>query len=261
MAPGRVFAGTSGYSYPGWKGAFYPEKLPASKFLDYYAGKFSTVEINNTFYRFPTEKLLRGWMDGTPDGFTFAMKANQRITHFGHLQGVEQVAIDFIERARVLGPKLGPVLFQLPPNLRCEEERLAKLLAALPPGGRYAFEFRHESWFDEKVIRRLEDSGAALCISEGEGMDTPRLSTAPFSYLRLRKQDYGDAGLAAWGDWIAKQVAEGRDVFVYLKHDEEGGSPERALRLLQTSRGGPGPRAAAASGRPAASARRHPGEE
>src|SRR6185436_3493044 len=142
MATGRVFAGTSGYSYKEWKDAFYPADLPESKFLDFYAGKFSTVEINNTFYRFPAEKLLQGWRDDTPEGFTFAVKANQKITHFGRLQNVDQLTRDFIERTRVLGAKLGPILFQLPPNLRCDEERLAKFLEVMPRG-RYAFEFRH----------------------------------------------------------------------------------------------------------------------
>src|SRR5688572_30051386 len=121
MARGQVFAGTSGYSYKEWKGGFYPADLSESEFLGFYAGKFSTVEINNTFYRFPAQKLLEGWRDGTPEGFTFAVKANQRITHFGRLQGVEQTARDFVERAGNLGAKLGPILFQLPPNLRCDE--------------------------------------------------------------------------------------------------------------------------------------------
>jgi uncharacterized protein YecE (DUF72 family) len=232
MATGRVFAGTSGYSYKEWKDAFYPADLPESKFLDFYAGKFSTVEINNTFYRFPAEKLLQGWRDDTPEGFTFAVKANQKITHFGRLQNVDQLTRDFIERTRVLGAKLGPILFQLPPNLRCDEERLAKFLEVLPRG-RYAFEFRHASWFEEKVLQRLRDVGVALCISEGEELDTPKVATGPFLYLRLRKEDYGDAELAAWRAWIAGQLDEGRDAFVYLKHDEKGISPERALRLLQ----------------------------
>jgi len=232
MAPGRAFAGTSGYSYKEWKDAFYPADLPESKFLDFYAGKFSTVEINNTFYRFPAEKLLQSWRDGTPEGFTFAVKANQKITHFGRLQGVDQLTRDFIERTRVLGAKLGPILFQLPPNLRCDEERLARFLEVLPMG-RYAFEFRHASWFEEKVLQRLRDVGVALCISEGEELDTPKVATGPFLYLRLRKEDYGDGELADWRAWIAGQLEEGRDAFVYLKHDEKGVSPERALRLLQ----------------------------
>jgi len=145
---------------------------------------------------------------------------------------VDQLTRDFIERTRVLGAKLGPILFQLPPNLRCDEERLAKFLEVLPRG-RYAFEFRHASWFEEKVLQRLRDVGVALCISEGEELDTPKVATGPFLYLRLRKEDYGDAELAAWRAWIAGQLDEGRDAFVYLKHDEKGISPERALRLLQ----------------------------
>lgn len=241
MARGRVFAGTSGYSYKEWKGAFYPAELSESEFLGYYAGKFSTVEINNSFYRFPSQKLLEGWRDGTPEGFTFAVKANQRITHFGRLQGVEKVTRDFVERTRVLGTKLGPILFQLPPNLRGDEERLAGFLDLLPADVRYAFEFRHASWFEEKVLQRLRDLGIALCISEGEELDTPKLATASFLYLRLRKEDYGEAELTAWRAWIAGQLDEGRDAFVYLKHDEKGVSPERALRLLEGLPASPGP--------------------
>ena len=231
-ARGRIYAGTSGYSYKEWKGSFYPTDLPESKFLGFYAGKFSTVEINNTFYRFPAASLLEGWREGTPDGFTFSVKANQGITHKGRLQGVDDLTRDFVERVKVLGPKLGPVLFQLPPYLRCDEDRLARFLEVLPQGGRYAFEFRHTSWFGEKVLERLTIAGATLCISEGEELDTPKVATGPFSYLRLRKKEYSDADLTAWRGWVDERVGEGKDVFVYLKHDEEGVSPERALRLL-----------------------------
>jgi uncharacterized protein YecE (DUF72 family) len=233
VARGRIHAGTSGYSYKEWKGAFYPADLPESRFLEFYVGKFSTVEVNNTFYRFPAAKLLEGWRDSTPPHFIFSVKANQGITHKGRLQGVEELTRDFVERSRLLGPKLGPILFQLPPYFRRDDELLARFLEALPRDIRYAFEFRHATWFDEKVFRRLEDSGAALCISEGEEMGTPRVSTGSFSYLRLRKEEYEDAELGEWSRWIRERLDEGRDVFVYLKHDEKGVSPERTLRLLE----------------------------
>jgi uncharacterized protein YecE (DUF72 family) len=227
-----IHAGTSGYSYPEWKGSFYPDELPQSKFLEYYADRFSTVEINNTFYRFPRASLLEGWRDRTPEGFTFAVKANQGITHKGRLQAVEELTRDFIERCRLLSGKLGPILFQLPPHFKRDDERLADFLDILDPRLRYAFEFRHGSWFYEAVFELLSDAGAALCISEGDKLDTPRVATATFVYARLRKDEYGDGELADWHAWMDEQVKEGRDVFAYLKHDEEGTSPEYALRLL-----------------------------
>jgi uncharacterized protein YecE (DUF72 family) len=232
MNRGQICAGTSGFSYPEWKGSFYPEKLPQKRFLEYYAGKFSTVEINNTFYRFPRSSLLEGWRDGTPDGFTFAVKANQGITHKGRLREVEELTRDFIERCKLLGGKLGPILFQLPPNFKRDDERLADFLDALDPRMRFAFEFRHASWFDDAVFAMLSDSGAALCLSEGDKLDTPRVATGEFVYARLRKEEYTDAELADWHVWMSEQAATGRDVFAYLKHDEEGESPEYVLRLL-----------------------------
>jgi len=233
VARGRLHAGTSGYSYREWKGAFYPDDLPGRRFLEYYSGKLPTVEVNNTFYRFPPESLLEGWRNATPAGFIFAVKANQGITHRGRLQNVGDLARDFVNRCGVLGPKLGPILFQLPPNLRCEEEKLARFLDGLPAGPRYAMEFRHETWLRDSVFDRLAAAGVALCVSEGEALDTPRMATALFSYLRLRKEEYRDAELAAWREWIHAELEAGRDVFAYLKHDEEGVSPERALRLLR----------------------------
>ncbi len=232
MSSGQIYAGTSGYSYPEWKGSFYPEKLPQKGFLEFYAGKFSTVEINNTFYRFPKASLLEGWRDGTPEGFTFAVKANQGITHKGRLQDVEELTRDFVERCRLLQDKLGPILFQLPPNFKRDDERLVNFLDHLDPRLSYAFEFRHESWFDDAVFKLLADSGVALCVSEGDRLDTPRIATGRFVYARLRKDDYSDEELADWHGWMAEQAGTGRDVFAYLKHDEQGVSPEYALRLL-----------------------------
>jgi uncharacterized protein YecE (DUF72 family) len=236
MSTGQIIAGTSGYSYPEWKGSFYPEKLPQSKFLEFYSGKFSTVEINNTFYRFPRASLLEGWRDGTPDGFTFAVKANQRITHKGRLREVEELTRDFVEQCRLLEDKLGPILFQLPPNFKRDDERLADFLHILDPRLRFAFEFRHESWFDEAVYELLSESGAALCISEGDKLDTPKVATGRFVYARLRKNEYNDEELADWHTWMSEQAAAGRDIFAYLKHDEEGTSPEYVLRLLAGAR-------------------------
>jgi uncharacterized protein YecE (DUF72 family) len=232
MSKPRVHAGTSGFSYPEWKGSFYPDDLPQKGFLEFYAGKFSTVEINNTFYRFPRSELLESWRDGTPDGFTFAVKANQGITHKGRLHDVEDLTRDFVERCRLLEGKLGPILFQLPPYFKRDDERLANFLDNLDPRLRYAFEFRHDSWFADDIYDLLANSGAALCVSEGEKLDTPKLATGNFVYARLRKDEYADSELADWHAWIKEQLQAGRDVFAYLKHDEDGESPEYALKLL-----------------------------
>ncbi len=233
MPKAKLLTGTSGYSYPEWKGAFYPDKLPQSKFLEFYSQKFTTVEINNTFYRFPAASLLEGWRDTTPDGFMFAVKANQGITHRGRLRDVAELTRDFVERCRLLEGKLGPILFQLPPNFKRDDERLVDFLDTLPPDASYAFEFRHVSWFDDNVMGILSNAGVALCISEGEKLDTPRQATGRFCYIRLRKDEYAADELADWHGWIEGQLQEGRDVFAYLKHDEEGTSPEYALRLLE----------------------------
>jgi len=236
MSQGKISAGTSGFSYTEWKGAFYPEKLPQSKFLEYYSENFTTVEINNTFYRFPRSDLLEGWRDRTPDGFTFAVKANQGITHKGRLQDVEDLTRDFVERCKLLGHKLGPILFQLPPYFKRDDQRLANFLDSLDPRLLYAFEFRHASWFEDDVFRLLSEGGAALCISEGDKLDTPKVAAGDFVYARLRKDEYTDEELADWHDWMTEQADQGRNVFAYLKHDEEGESPENALRLLASGR-------------------------
>ncbi|KPK65251.1 MAG: hypothetical protein AMS21_05230 [Gemmatimonas sp. SG8_38_2] len=236
MSAAEIHAGTSGFSYPEWKGSFYPEKLPQSKFLEYYSESFTTVEINNTFYRFPRSDLLEGWRDRTPDGFTFAVKANQGITHKGRLQDVEDLTRDFVERCKLLDDKLGPILFQLPPYFKRDDEKLADFLDSLDPRLLYAFEFRHVSWFVDDVFQLLSDGGAALCISEGDKLDTPRVATGDFVYTRLRKDEYTDADLTDWHAWMTEQAKQGRDVFAYLKHDEAGESPENTLRLLAGGR-------------------------
>ena len=232
MSKASIQAGTSGFYYPEWRGSFYPEKLPQREFLEHYAGVFDTVEINNTFYRFPHSSLLEGWRDGTPDGFTFAVKANQGITHRGRLRDVEELTRDFVERCKLLKDKLGPILFQLPPNFKRDDDRLADFLDILDPRIRFAFEFRHASWFEDSVYTLLSDSGAALCVSDSDKLDTPRVATGKFVYARLRKEEYSDQELTDWYAWMNDQVKQGRDVFAYIKHDVEGESPEYALRLL-----------------------------
>lgn len=229
----KIWAGTSGYSYKEWKGAFYPEDLSPKKFLQYYSEKLSSVEVNNTFYRFPSESMLEGWRDGTPDDFCFSIKAHSRITHKSRLKDVGDFVADFVERCQILGPKLGAILFQLPPNFRRDDERLENFLKILPQGVRLALEFRHESWFEDEVMDQLTAARVALCVSEGEKIESPRRVPGPFCYVRLRKPEYSSEALSDWQQWLEKQAAgTGREVFVYLKHDDKGVSPEHALRIL-----------------------------
>src|SRR5689334_21344002 len=164
----RVVIGTSGYNYPEWRGTFYPEKLSAAKMLAYYSERFPTVEINYTFYRIPTEKLLAGWAEGTPDGFSFTLKAPRRITHDSKLQRCEDLVQTFCRTARTLGPKLATLLFQLPPNFKKNATVLRAFLELLPQGTRAAFEFRHNSWLDAEVFDALRARNIALCIADSE---------------------------------------------------------------------------------------------
>jgi uncharacterized protein YecE (DUF72 family) len=224
----RVLIGTSGYSYKEWKGPFYPKEVPASRFLRYYAERLPTVEINNTFYRMPTEKLVSGWAAEVPEPFVFALKAPQRITHIAKLANASDATASFVRTASVLGPRLGPLLFQLPPFLRKDVPRLAAFLDASPKGPRYAFEFRHESWFDDEVWATLRGHGASLCIAEGETLESPVVATADWGYVRLRRDSYPDAVLDGWARKI--QAQPWKDAFVYLKHDQ-GDAPSVAGRL------------------------------
>ena len=232
MSPLRLRVGTSGYAYPEWKGTFYPADLPASKMLAWYVGHFSTVEINATFYRMPSAKTLTAWAAVAPDGFTFVLKAPQRITHLARLRDVDDSLRYFCDTARTLGPKLGPVLFQLPPNFKKAADRLGDLLAKLPPGLRAAFEFRHPSWFDDEVLALLRERNAALCIADTEEGSTPAVATADWGYLRLRAAGYTDADLARWLATILQVGAGWREAFVFFKHEESGAGPALAKRLL-----------------------------
>jgi len=219
----RIRIGTSGFSYKEWKGSFYPEDLPASEMLRFYAGKFSTVEINNTFYRMPTAAVLSGWAEQVPDGFTFALKASQRITHRSRLKDAADSVEFFFRVATTLGDRLGPVLFQLPPNLKKDLPRLADFLTLLPAGSRSAFEFRHASWFEDDVYEALKGAGAALCVAEDEDLATPFVATTGWGYLRLRRQDYGPVSLGEHAARIGEQPWS--DAFVYFKHEDEARGP------------------------------------
>ncbi|HEY3816164.1 MAG TPA: DUF72 domain-containing protein [Polyangiaceae bacterium] len=229
----RVLVGTSGYSYKEWKPSFYPADLPARGFLSFYAERLPTVEINNTFYRMPTTKLLQGWAGEVPETFMFALKAPQRITHVARLKDAAELTGAFFRIAGELGPRLGPMLFQLPPFFRKDLERLASFLhvaTELAPAARIAFEFRHASWFDDEVFAALRARGAALCIAEGEELASPLMPTAEWGYLRLRRDAYPDELIAEWAGRIRAQPW--KEAYVYLKHDK-GDAPGVAQRLIE----------------------------
>ena len=227
-----VYVGTSGYNYPEWRGTFYPEKFSTAKMLGYYAERFRTVEINYTFYRMPTEKLLAGWAAGTPDAFTFTLKAPRRITHDSKLQRCEDLLEAFCTTARTLGSKLGILLFQLPPNFKKDASVLRAFLALLPEGTRAAFEFRHPSWFDTEVYEALRTRNIALCVADSEKLHAPVEVTADYGYFRLRDEGYQQPDIEAWARTI-RELQRPTDVFVYFKHEEQGLGPDFARRLIE----------------------------
>ena len=233
-----IWVGTSGYNYPEWKGSFYPAKLPATKMLPFYAGEFSTVEINYSFYRLPSEKTLAGWVAATPETFRFSLKAPRRITHDARLRHCAELVDLFCGLARRLGPKLGILLFQLPPSFRKDLAVLDDFLGMLPLGTRAAFEFRHASWHDPEVFSRLRDRNLALCIADSERLSTPVEATANYGYLRLRDEGYGEEDIARWGRLIGDQRAW-EEGFVYFKHEREGKGPEFAHLLRKALDGCP----------------------
>ncbi len=225
----RIFAGTSGYSYPAWKGSFYPPSLPGSRMLAAYATRLPTVEINATFYRIPQPRILAAWRAQVPAAFVFALKGPQRITHQKRLVGAADEVGFFLRTAAELGGALGPILWQLPPTLRKDLPRLREFLALLPRGGRAAFEFRHASWWSDDVLAALSGAGAALCIADDDQATTPLAATAGFGYLRLRRRDYDDAALARWAGVVRGQPWS--EAFVFFKHEDEARGPDYALRF------------------------------
>ncbi len=227
----RTLVGTSGYNYPEWRGSFYPEKFSTAKMLAYYAERFPTVEINYTFYRLPTEKLLAGWAEATPEHFCFTLKAPRRITHDAKLQRCEDLLQAFCRTSRTLGPKLGVLLFQLPPNFKKDVDVLRAFLELLPEGTRAAFEFRHASWLEGDVFDALRARNIALCVADSEKMSTPIEVTADYAYFRLRDEGYQDADITLWAKRISGLQGVS-DAFVYFKHEEQGLGPEFARRLV-----------------------------
>jgi uncharacterized protein YecE (DUF72 family) len=227
----RILVGTSGFAYKEWKGIFYPDDLPAKKYLSFYAEHFRTTEINNTFYRMPTAKLCEGWYAEAPGDFSFTLKLSQRITHFKRLRNVDDEMSFFLDSAAGLKEKLGPILVQLPPNFKKDTEVLGDFLAKFASKGKLAFEFRHDSWFADEVYDLLREHKTTLGVvekEEGEGPDTPREVTGSFVYMRLRKGDYSENEMADWAQWIHCQSVP---VYCYLKHDER--APVLAKQLLE----------------------------
>jgi uncharacterized protein YecE (DUF72 family) len=226
----RVRAGTSGYAYPEWKGSFYPADLPAKSFLPFYAERFDTVEINNTFYRMPVEGTLSTWASAVPEAFRFSMKAPQTITHRKRLKDALEPTAHLAKTSEALGERRGPVLFGLPPNLKRDAPRLRAFLSALPPDLRCAFEFRHPSWFDEEVWDALREARAALCVADADELSTPLVSTADWGYLRLRRVAYDEDALASWAGRVLDQPWT--EAFVYFKHEDAGTGPRLARAFL-----------------------------
>lgn len=230
----HVRVGTSGFAYKEWKGTFYPEDLKNADMLAYYAGRFGSVEINNTYYRMPSEKVLGDWASQVPDGFTFVLKANRQITHFKRLKEDAYEPMEyFCSRATTLGERLGPVLFQLPPNLKQDVPRLTDFLAAMPSEIRPAFEFRHPSWLTDETYDALRGRDAALVIAQTEEEETPLVATASWGYLRLRKVEYDEGEVEAWAERVAEQ--DWSESYVFFKHEDEGTGPALAARFLSAA--------------------------
>lgn len=234
----RVYAGTSGWAYTSWKPDFYPPKLSSAKFLNHYSGRLNSVEVNYTFRTLPTEKLLLGWMSETPPHFKFAVKANQTITHIKRLRNAVKATSEFVDSLLPLKEqsKLGPILFQLPPNLKCDLPLLVDFLAGLPRQVRSAFEFRHDSWFQDGVFALLRKANAALCLAESEELETPGVQTADFSYLRLRKNSYSAKACKTIAQRALRLAHEG-EVFAYFKHEETPEGAFHAEGLLEAING------------------------
>jgi uncharacterized protein YecE (DUF72 family) len=230
----NLYVGTSGYSYKPWRGSFYPEDLPEKQMLHYYGEQFKSVEINNTFYRMPKKAVLEAWAAEVPADFKFVIKASQRITHFQRLQDCSDSVKYLLEVTAGLNERLGPLLFQLPPNLKKDIPRLRQFFTCIPLDRRLALEFRHESWFDAETFDTLRQRNASLCIAEaeeGEGVAVPFEPTADWGYLRLRRPDYTDVELKQWIDRIRQ--TNWKDAFIFFKHEDEGKGPAMAKRFLE----------------------------
>lgn len=235
---GRIYTGTSGWAYSTWKPKFYPTGLGSARFLEYYASRLNSVEVNYTFRHSPEKNLLTKWIAATPPDFRFAVKAHQMITHIKRLRGTRDIVRDFLYSLQPLrkAGKLGPVLFQLPPNFKCNLGLLEDFLSGLSRGMRFAFEFRHDSWFTDGVFRALRKANVALCQAESEKLKTPSMPTADFTYLRLRKEKYSARARKDLSDTVQRDAKHG-DVFVYFKHEDDPSGALYAEELLAVAKG------------------------
>jgi uncharacterized protein YecE (DUF72 family) len=236
--PARLYAGTSGYSYTSWKPGFYPKTVPSAKFLEYYASRLNLVEVNYTFRQLAKAATFEKWIECTPNEFVFSPKAHNKITHILRLKNAEEFTRVFLD---TLAPfrsskRLGPILFQLPPSQKVDNERLKAFVDLLPGNDRFAFEFRHDSWFSEDVFTTLRNRNVALCLAESEERETPEVVTADFTYFRLRKPDYSAAELEAISQKISNMRSRGLTVYALFKHEETPAGAVCAERLLQLQR-------------------------
>ena len=233
----RYFIGTSGWHYVDWQGRFYPEKLPKAKWLEFYSRRFSTVELNNSFYHLPTENAFTKWYSDTPAGFIFALKASRFITHIRRLKDIGEAEETLINRARLLGEKLGPLLYQLPPNLHRDDDLLESFLSGLPEGLKHVVEFRHRSWLDREVFNILSKYKTGLCIFDMPEMSSPAIATADFAYVRFHGSEamfssrYTDDELADWAGKIEDIAANVEAVYIYFNNDVSGFAIENASTI------------------------------
>ncbi len=231
----KLYVGTSGYSYKEWKGSFYPEKIPAGEMLSYYSALLPAVELNNTFYRLPKRDMVESWRSQVPEDFRFSVKASQRITHFKRLKDAGAETNYMLETVSALEDRLGVVLFQLPPNMKKDLERLETFLKELPQDTPAAFEFRHPTWFDDDVIELLRSQNRVLAVSDTDELPTSHIDkTADWGYLRLRRVQYSEKDLAEWMKRIRAQ--EWKTAFVFFKHEDEGTGPKLAAQFISLSK-------------------------
>jgi uncharacterized protein YecE (DUF72 family) len=235
----RYYIGTSGWHYEHWRYSFYPGTLAKAKWLEFYAGYFDTVELNNSFYRLPSEAAFAAWRNSSPAGFTFAVKVSRFVTHIKRLKNVQEAVETFMSRAKILGDKLGPLLYQLPPNMHRNDERLESFLGTLPRGMKHVFEFRHQSWLDDEVFEILRKHNVGLCVFDMPSLTCPLVATADFAYIRFHGSTglyfscYSDEELAGWAERLAGLTAKLKEVYIYFNNDAETFAVRNAMTLRE----------------------------
>ena len=235
--PAKYYVGCSGWHYEHWRGLYYPQDLPRSKWLSFYAQQFNTVELNNTFYRLPSEKAFANWRESTPENFVFAVKVSRYVTHIKRLKNLGPAVENFLYRAGLLGGKLGPVLYQLPPSMKRNDELLQSFLSSLPPKCRHVIEFRHESWIDDAVFDILRRHNTGLCVFDMPGFSCPLIATSDFAYVRYHGSEglysscYSDEALSQWAQRIARMSQNVKASYIYFNNDAEAFAVKDAMKL------------------------------